>query len=370
MTIRRLAEINGAAVMTIVALILTLSEWMANMPQSMVAWVLSAGHVVALTLIPVFPVPAGSLVIFIFCCGSLIPYQTGVSQYWGVWVTLGVLGYYRFRKNGLLMTLAATVVCWLSLALFHLENASVYGSAMMSCSFAFAWCIGGMFHREVAVNRELEALNQERLRYQREKRVAAEIHDAVSGQLSYAILLSQRTDKTPQAVIAGMRDASVKAMNSLYQIIDYLNGESEQNRAGNDFSKESGQKPYDRLETMIRREERRLASIGFAGRVAIRGEANYISTEGEKCLSGLLRELFANIMRHGEPNRPYYLSIVFSLHEITVVQSNTPRKGGSAIPASRGYGLASVKQRISNRGGTVRRVLEDGSWTLYASIPQ
>ncbi|NEG96672.1 hypothetical protein GFD17_07895 [Bifidobacterium sp. SMB2] len=365
----RASNIDFITLLIAVVIVVSLLEWQMNPPHCVIAVVCSLAHIFAVSLMRFWPIESGEIVVFIYCCFSLLPLNEGVSQYWGVWVALGFLGYHRFWKNGLVMMMVAVSARMLQYYVFQAADDSSSIAMMMSCSFIFAWCIGGMFRREVAINCELQALHQERLQYQREKRVAAEIHDAVSGQLSYAILLSQRMDKTPQTIISGMKDASVKAMNSLYQIIDYLNDESERDLSESDSLKESHQRPSDRLGTMLREEEHRLASIGFAGRIAVQGDPARISTEGEECLSGLLRELFANIMRHGEPSEPYYLSIVFSLHEITVVQSNTIRKEQSAIPASRGHGLVSLKQRIANRGGVVRQVLEDGSWTLYASIP-
>jgi two-component sensor histidine kinase len=84
----------------------------------------------------------------------------------------------------------------------------------------------------------------------------------------------------------------------------------------------------------------------------------------------LITELFANIRRHSTPGENAYLiHIEFNEREAIVTQINTVKEHNSMTYERSNKGLGFHKHIIESHGGQLKTSIEDGTWFLYAKIP-
>ncbi|PWG59247.1 hypothetical protein [Bifidobacterium catulorum] len=359
----RASNIDFVTLLIAVVVVVSLLEWQMNPPHRIIAVLCSLAHIFAVLLMRFRPIEGGGIVVFIYCCFSLLPLNEGVSQYWGVWVALGFLGYHRFWKNGLAMMMAAVLARMLQYCIFQVADDSLIIAMMMSCSFVFAWCIGGLMHRRIDMERDVYVLREERRRYQKERQVETRIHDAVSGELAYAILLSQDKTLPASETVRKMREALEKAAGSLYQVMDCLDAQEDMEPL---HGITNVMKIGD-LRSILDSGKERLQSLGREGTISIAGDSTGIPERYIRFLCDLVRELLTNIMRHTSVDDVYFLGLIFDRDNIRVVQTNTCTDNPRTL--SHGYGMKNLDDMIHLFRGEMHISKEDGSWVYNAVIP-
>ena len=87
-------------------------------------------------------------------------------------------------------------------------------------------------------------------------------------------------------------------------------------------------------------------------------------------LSRILREIGANIIRHGNPATPATLTISQNQDCIRILSTNAVSENlNGALPSS-GMGILSMRERLEALGGTLTTSIEDGAWIISAVVPQ
>ena len=87
-------------------------------------------------------------------------------------------------------------------------------------------------------------------------------------------------------------------------------------------------------------------------------------------LSRILREIGANIIRHGDPATPATLTISQNQYCIRIISTNAVSDNlNGALPSS-GMGILSMRERLETLGGTLTTSIEDGAWIISAVVPQ
>ena len=87
-------------------------------------------------------------------------------------------------------------------------------------------------------------------------------------------------------------------------------------------------------------------------------------------LSRILREIGANIIRHGDPATPATLTISQNQDCTRILSTNAVSENlNGALPSS-GMGILSMRERLEALGGTLTTSIEDGAWIISAVVPQ
>ena len=86
-------------------------------------------------------------------------------------------------------------------------------------------------------------------------------------------------------------------------------------------------------------------------------------------LSRVLREMAANIIRHGDPKKPASLFISHNQQHIQLLSANSVRESRTAPLPSSGMGVLGMQERLAALGGTLTASNEDGTWLVSAIIP-
>lgn len=133
------------------------------------------------------------------------------------------------------------------------------------------------------------------------------------------------------------------------------------------------------LDTLIPRYRRRLERLGYHGEVIVLGNPAMLRDEPRSLTEDLLRELFANIVKHADPNEEYTMMIAVTDRQCTIDMSDSPlpRPSYKSHDQERiahigmRSGLHRYREILNRMGGTLT-VGSSGNgspWTLHASIP-
>ena len=225
-------------------------------------------------------------------------------------------------------------------------------------------------------------------------RIADAIHDAVTGDLSAASFVAQRhiggnssgpgvaadpanattTTATTTADAEDWRQINeyiLSALTNVHRVIDELNMDATTLPGDAD-----GEALANLLRATLDDGDRRLRKLGL-NITSIRhcaGGKPSASQAIAELANNLLREIYANIARHAAPGSKVDLSVMLRPNAIEITQIN-PMKEDMAGADERddelpgGHGLASFKKQLESYQGTLTTSAQDGSWTLFASIP-
>lgn len=86
-------------------------------------------------------------------------------------------------------------------------------------------------------------------------------------------------------------------------------------------------------------------------------------------LSRVVREIAANIIRHGDPSKPATLTVSQNENRIQLLSTNTIIDSRATTLPSSGAGLLNMRERLETLGGTLTTSTEDGEWIISATVP-
>ena len=86
-------------------------------------------------------------------------------------------------------------------------------------------------------------------------------------------------------------------------------------------------------------------------------------------LSRVVREIAANIIRHGDPSKPATLTVSQNENRIQLLSTNTIIDSRTTTLPSSGAGLLNMRERLETLGGTLTTSAEDGEWIISATVP-
>ncbi len=87
-------------------------------------------------------------------------------------------------------------------------------------------------------------------------------------------------------------------------------------------------------------------------------------------VQGLIREMYANLVKHASPDSPYEVFVLLHESSIEITQINRIRCDGQApVRSDGGHGVAFYADRISDLGGVLTSENLDDDWNMYARIP-
>ncbi len=199
------------------------------------------------------------------------------------------------------------------------------------------------FYRRLARLERASALERERARLMRD------VHDGIGGQLVQALALSER-DRTS----GELREVLDAALLDLRMIIDSL---------GYD----------DKLETLLAVLRQRLQPTLVHRGIALDWQIDdlpKVDLAGERGLAvlRLVQEAVTNVLRHSDASRLTVRACKVD-DDAILVQVRDNGRGFDVAAASSGHGLANMRARAAQTGGTLKITSNDGGTTVSLILP-
>lgn len=241
---------------------------------------------------------------------------------------------------------------------------SPLGGLLFGWLLLFAWLSGLIVRRTIAQG-ELRAELEKARRHEERVGLARDMHDVVAGSISHVTMaaneLLTHDDLSPEARdrVAAIADEARATLTELRGVIVLL-------RADGD----APQLPTDALGDIDRQWSRTrvmLESCGFAVEGQL-GDTPGASAAASAVTAITLRELGANVLRHGDPAGVVRATVNQTRDRINIVVSNRIRSTRSALPGS-GVGITGLRERLAEVGGTLATLREDDQWLAIARIP-
>ena len=356
----------GAGLIIIVSTLAELIWMIANTPWSaklMTATIITVLQIAAIAAMFRFTRLGALASIALMTAAQLLPVQTSFSTLFGGILATGILAYEHIGLG--IAAMATNLLTAVFSALIYPESAMNSGGALsfnVFCLFAFTAGLG-LRQRELSEQRASRAK-----RMAHDMVVAQYLHDYTTNDVNDIIMLADLALAQPDELHLGtMRQIRDKALDALRQtrlVIDTLEGDRD--RIEWMGKRDVGQIELSLLD-LIDEQQDLLESYGFEGSVLI-GEHLFAhcSDERAEMTLRLVRELFANIAQHAEPDTGYTFTIASTPQRLHIEVTDRRREG---VTAGMNSGLSRFRKQILGMGGEWDLYEHDNEWMLSVAIP-
>lgn len=349
-------------------------------PANAVSWTLIAIEFALTCAMPFAPMPTclAMLALHVLCEVAPVP------LIWAPFAVFPLIGYIAYASRRIWWPVLAVIVAALSDVASNIINGTdhavlwglswimPFGMTALLCRLIRIYADARLKEASLAFEEQRQRDRIEQIEHNQQ--LATTIHDSVTRELSTVAMLAWKWEHDSQVgddvrtAMNTIRLEAQSALNHVHDVIDLMSN------TGSDRSDDtSGNVP--RLQNIVHAEDGAAATLGYDGVSLIRGDDSALS-EHPRCpiVSSLVKELYANIIRHAQPGGDAYALVVkITPDAVTISQTNrTDMTGGSTGPLTgvrHGRGLQSHAKAIERIGGTVRSSLEDGQWYFHATIP-
>lgn len=218
--------------------------------------------------------------------------------------------------------------------------------------------------------------------------VAARLHDSTTNELSYLImdidhLLAAPGTGAPVAdVLRRIRATAGRALEQTHAVIAMLRDGSADTGgvvgAGDDSRREgpaSVSPGADSVRCLLGRCRRDAAVFGITGETMVtdpRRCLDCLDVATEELICAVIREMFANIMKHAEPAAGYVMAIAVALDEVCISCADVARPEGASARdgcGGMGFGLDHLRASVQARGGRFEVRSDAGYWSCKITVP-
>ena len=201
--------------------------------------------------------------------------------------------------------------------------------------------------------------------------IAKEMHDLVAYSMSQTVLRARLAAENPSYPQEARNDFSALAgtgADALHELRILLYAVRKGTKYSSPPALEASMPPRQSIEASMRLVAQDLHDAGFQIECHIADNVN-LSRGQISILSRVLREMAANIIRHGDPKKPACLFISQNQQHIQLLSANSVRESRTAPLPSSGMGVLGMQERLAALGGTLTASNEDGTWLVSAIIP-
>ena len=317
---------------------LTFSNIALVLPLDMVQIIYAAIAIVCIAGIIVMPLPASFGLGIVSIIGTLLPMtETVPNPLLTLFAVLGILGY--------------SSRLWICLLMLAVESVGVF-------IIQVAWHYDTGMDMYGVIKMRLEHL-------QMRNRIAAGIHDSTTANLTKISQIAQHNIHTGGCENHAWSDVNrlaVSTLRDIYKVIDLLSNEDSKQIMPSHGTF------MEHLEDVTDAEDALLQNLGFRGKTEISGVAEGISVQQEDVLLSLMREIYRNIQRHGNPNGTYKVVITIGNGRLLIAQSNEIHPVNDwHIPHGRGIRLHN--KQIELLGGKMQCWKKSRQWHLTVCVP-
>lgn len=335
--------------------------------------------IVTLT-IPISPKPAISTLIILFNIATLSNNGLFASSLFCTILLGFALLVYNQTNPGICITFlmcTLTVDCYQTAieSTMQLAIAKIFNNLLY---YAAACCIPLLVlqqEKNISLVKQQQQMDQQQQRIehlQHNAAVANALHDSTTEALSYIVIASEQISNKSTPIQSDLyhhiQENALKALAGTRDAIRTLSADTESDTPDVHQARTLTENNVSRL---LHEEQTSLINLGFRGDVAYQGTFGHTPSKKSMALTTLLiKELFANILRHADPNLPYTILMIITDEHIIIHESNTSasQQTNFDFPHS-GYGIHHFSQQIENIGGTLHTNQEDRNWLFYTKIP-
>ena len=235
--------------------------------------------------------------------------------------------------------------------------------------------------------------------------VAARLHDSTTNELSYLIMDIDHLLGTPEAgatvadSLRRMRATAGRALEQTHAVIAMLREGSADTGgvvgAGDDSLREgpasvssgegagavSARGRADSVRGLVDRCRRDAAALGIVGETVVtdpRWCLDRLDAATGELIRAVIRELFANIMKHANPAAGYVVAVTAGLDKVCVSCADVPQRdvGGNDVATQNnrgglgmGFGLDHLRASAEARGGRFEVRDDAGYWSCAVTVP-
>ena len=335
---------------------------------SVLSYIVCAAYIVLLLVVPWWPKTAS--VVLLMSDPVLYFLFTDVAEisYFGNLVAIAVLAYEITNRSVALMLVVCSCVQLLENLLpntYGLDIRTYPSFVIIDILVALIGCSLRWHKQYFEMRRRMEHNEAQLERIRNNERIARNIHDSVTGDLSFIV---RKAHQYPESDDWGqVGEAALKALSSVHQIIDKLDEKTDALSADSDFETFVGN-----LTDALHSHGRRLQQIGFQGVSNVHVSRHPTVLDGEKrnVIGDCLTEVFANIMRHSTPEGSYQVSVELGHEGAVIMAVNDCPAADTATTFPGGTGLEHWRHMICDEyHGAMDASVVDGQWQLRVFIP-
>ncbi|OZG69083.1 sensor histidine kinase [Bifidobacterium eulemuris] len=348
------------------ALTLYTVAWLETL--SVLSSIVCAAYIVLLLVIPWWPKTAS--VVLLMSDPLLYFLFTDVASisYFGNLVAIAVLAYEITNRSAALMLVVCSCVQLLENLLpntYGMDIRTYPSFVIMDILAALMGCSLRWHKQYFEMQRRMEnhAAQVERMR--NNERIARNIHDSVTGDLSFIVRKAHQRSENDDWRQVG--DAALTALSSVHQIIDKLDEGSSAPSIDSDW-----ESFVTRLTDALRVHDRRMCQIGLQGvsNVHVVRHPAVLDSVRQNATVDCLNEVFSNIMRHSQPEGGYQVSVELGREGAAIMAVNDCPDTGTAMDLPGGTGLERWRRMICEEyHGSMDVGETDGQWRLHVFIP-
>lgn len=244
-------------------------------------------------------------------------------------------------------------------------NAALFTATVLVCALA-----GALLHR---VLRDLTAKQRADQRRKREQ-LALTLHNETCNDVAYLI---RRIDEI-QAASRQVGDHDVAELRSILEAVlaqtravvsVMTNDDDKAGAESGDVMEPRGRRRGRRLRSIVEKYEERLHRLGFRGETIVEIPDGVNVGDGDYALiSDMLGELFADIIKHADPQGGYFITIGLSEARFSLSACDRPRRR-ARVEAPTGMGLRRYAGHVEARGGKIDVRSTEDRWTADIDLP-
>ena len=190
--------------------------------------------------------------------------------------------------------------------------------------------------------------------------IAKEMHDLISYSMSQTVLYPTSARTEFSTIAATGADALHELRILLYAL---------QKESGDSIPIDATpMRKVQDISTSIKLVTEDIEQAGFAVNYHIADNVSLTRAQ-TLILSRVVREIAANIIRHGDPSKPATLTVSQNENRIQLLSTNTIIDSRTTTLPSSGAGLLNMRERLETLGGTLTTSAEDGEWIISATVP-
>ncbi|MFZ0530217.1 MAG: histidine kinase [Propionicimonas sp.] len=221
-----------------------------------------------------------------------------------------------------------------------------------------AWLAGSAWHGLIVAaeeSRQLAALEERH-------ELARELHDSVADALSSVSLRAQQAKLNGSAgpeELDAIADDAARAVAEFGQIVNVLRRDSGETASAQAVA----------LEQLIDRAVERLRGRGFTPKLTWEGERPVLPGQVAHVLGRVIDEATNNMVRHGDPAAEAAIVVDVSAGLIELAFLDHPRRRRVRAAHETGFGLTSMRERVTSLGGSFTSEQVGESWLTSVQVP-